>query len=250
MSRVLAQVTVSAFVLFASCGFLSNTLHAQEVSIPTDLTLEGLNGRVKRIDEETATVVTRNGVTKEVDRRHTRSAVFDDDGRISYEWIAIVDLPPFRHQYEYDKEGRRLRRTSRQGEPNDSRWIQTSLRTFRFDKPKRILFVDEYRGERVDPKTLRQIYEYHFDESGRVVERVTRDSKSKEVFRTVYSYDSQLIINGERLSMAENPVGQIFAYENTPDAQGNWIRRRSQMTILQSGEKRTEVIYRKISYRK
>ena len=49
--------------------------------------------------------------------------------------------------------------------------------------------------------------------------------------------------------MAENPVGQIFEYENTPDAQGNWILRKSHMTILKSGEKRTEVIYRKISYR-
>jgi len=229
---------------------LSGTLLAQSTSIPTDLTLEGLKGRVKGIDEETATVVTKNGVTKETNRHRTRTMAFDEHGRITYEWIAISDLRPFQHQYDYDKDGRQLRRTSRQGGPDDNRSIQTSLKTYRFEPSKRILFVNEYRGDQVDPKTLRQIYEYHFDENGRISEHVTRDSKNGEVFRRAYNYDPQLILNEERLSMASNPVGQIFAYENTPDALGNWIRRVSQMTILKSGENRTEVIYRKISYRK
>lgn len=249
MSDVPYRLAVLVAMTLASCVVSSRQVYAQNAAIPSDLTLEGLKGSIKRIDEETATVVTKNGTRKEVNRHRTRSMVFDEHGRITYEWIAIVDLPPFQHQYSYDKEGRQLRRTSRQGESGDDRSIQTSLKTYRFDPSKRILFVDEYRGDQVDSKTLRQKYEYHFDEFDRITGHVTRDSKNREVFRKVYSYDSQLIVNKERLSMAENPVGQIFEYENTADAQKNWISRRSQMTILKSGETRSEVIYRKVSYR-
>jgi len=97
---------------------------------------------------------------------------------------------------------------------------------------------------------LRQKYEYHFDEDGRIIKKVMRGANDGEIFRDAYTYDPQSNINEARLSMAGNPVGQILSYENTIDAQGNWIKRQVQNTIIKSGEKRTEVIYRKISYRK
>ncbi len=249
-SSVWRHFIVFVSIAFVSCVVLSSTVYPQNTSIPTNLTLEGLKGNVKRVDEETSTVVTKNGVTKETNRRRPRSMVFDERGRITYEWISIGQLPPFEHHYDHDKNGSQRRRTSREGDPNNERSIQTSLKTYRFDPSRRILFVDEYRGDKANTQMLRQIYEYHFDESGRISEHITRDSKNREVFRTTYSYDSQLIVNEQRHSMAENPVGQIFVYENTADAHGNWIRRRSQMTILKSGEKRTEAIYRRISYRR
>lgn len=225
------------------------TLRAQN-PVPNDLILEGLNGPVKRIDEETATIVTKKGVAKESGRHRTRSMSFDNLGRMTSEWLAIADLPPFQQTYDYDKQGNQLRRTSRQGEPVGATSMQISLKTYRYDPAKRILFIDEYRGDHVDKNTLRQQYEYYFDESGRITRHVMRDKTGAEIFRRDYTYDAGATINEERLSMAENPVGQIFTYENTVDAHGNWIIRQSHMIILKSGEKQNTVIYRKISYGK
>lgn len=248
MCRASAHSSVLIIALFA-CVALSSITRAQEVSRPTDLSIEGLIGSVKRVDEETSRLVTRNGVTREVNRRRTRSVVFDEKGRVTYKWVAIDDLPPFRHQYFYDKSGNRIGRTWHQGYSSRDMSPMTSLSTFQFDSSRRILTVDEYRGERIDPKMLRQVYEYYFDENGRIVADVMKDFRRREIFRTDFTYDSQFIINGALHSMVRNPVGQIFSYENTSDEQGNWIRRRSYMKILKSGEERTEIIYRKISYR-
>ncbi len=236
--------------------FLSSTYsQAKQAALnPNDLVIEGLYGRVKRIDEETASLTIRNGVSSENDRRPTRRAVFDKDGRITYEWARIEALTPFEHRYHYDKSGNQHRQTGRpdwfEKQPNAATSIQLSLKTYFFRADANVLYVDEYRGDRIASDSLRQKYQYYFDKAGRLAKRVTLDSKDREVFRTVYVYSTEQLPIETRLSMAENPVGQIFKYEYAVDSVGNWVKRISEMTILKTGVNRREVTYRKISYYK
>ena len=251
----LAGATLTKCAALGIWFCLAISAQAQSGQVPNDLILEGLRGKIKSVDEETAVIVTKKGVSVEAHRQRTRTLILDDRGRITYEWVKISDLPPFEHHYDYDKVGDQHRRTSRelsldQQNAKGGDASQLSLKKYRFDPDKKTLFVDEYRGDEVDAKNLRQKYEYNFDDSGRITEHVTRDFKNREIFRQAYTYDAQGIISEARLSMAENPVGQVFVYKNTVDVQGNWVKRLSQMTILKSGVTQTEVIYRKISYRK
>ena len=100
-------------LLIALCLFTLPTFGQQTQVQPTDINIEGLSGKVKRIDDETATLEMKNGTLSAVNRRRTRTAIFDKQGRLIYEWIKISNLPPFEHNYYYDKKGNRHRRTAR-----------------------------------------------------------------------------------------------------------------------------------------
>ena len=126
-----------------------------------------------------------------------------------------------------------------------------SLSVFRFDSSKNILFQDEYRGDDIKADYLRQKYQYAFDRSGRIMERLVFDAKGGEVFKDVYIYGTEQLPTEKHLSMAENPVGQVFKYKYILDSQGNWTKQTAEITILKkANEPRTEVTYRKISYYK
>jgi hypothetical protein len=242
-------------LLIVQCLFTLPAIGQQNQFQPADINIEGLRGKVKRIDDETATLVMKNGIDSEVNRRRTRTAIFDKQGRLTYEWIKISNLPPFEHSYYYDKKGNRHRETIRiieyGTEPNKFSTKQMSLSVFRFDSSKNILFQDEYRGAEINADYLRQKYQYTFDKSGRIIEQLVFDAKGKEVFKDVYIYGTEQLPAEKHLSMAENPVGQIFKYKYILDPQGNWTKQIAENTILKKAdESKTEVTYRKISYYK
>lgn len=242
-------------LLIAFCLFTLPALGQQTQSEPTDINIEGLSGKVKRIDDETATLEMKNGTASEVSRRRTRTVIFDKKGRLTYEWIKISNLPPFEQNYYYDKKGNRHRRTSRINElgvePSKVGTEQMSLSVFSFDSSKNILFQDEYRGDDITADYLLQKYQYSFDKSGRILERLVFDANGGEVFKDVYIYGTEHLPTEKHLSMAENPVGQIFKYKYILDSQGNWTKQIAEITILKkANEPRIEVTYRKISYYK
>lgn len=240
-------------VLIAQCLFTLPALAQQTQSQPTDINIEGLKGKVKRIDDETANLVIKNGVATEVNRRRTRTVIFDKQGRLTYEWMKISNLTPFEHKYYYDKKGNRHRSTIRINEfgteSNRSVKEQLSLSVFNFDSSNNIISQDEYRGDDINKDYLRQKYQYIFDKSGRIIERLVFDTNGGEVFKDVYVYGTEQLPTEKQLAMAGNPPGQIFKYKYTLDSQGNWTKQIAEITILKKAdEPKTEVTYRKISY--
>src|SRR5262245_28123717 len=138
-------------LIISICLFTIPGLAQQTQFKPADINIEGLSGKVKRIDEETAAVKMKDGVPAEVNRRRTRSVIFDKDGRLTYEWTQIEKLAPFEQNYYYDKKGNRHRRTSREdlfsAEPSKIGKEQLTVGVFSFDPAGNALFETIYRGD-------------------------------------------------------------------------------------------------------
>ena len=249
LKKIIIKTLITQFLFIVSAS-------AQPTQFkPTDLNIEGLIGKVKRIEEESAVIKIKNGVTLEADRHPTRRLIFDKNGRLTYEWTQIEKLSPFEQNYFYDKKGNRHRRTSRinrfGSESSNIGIDQLSVSAYRFEPNVNALWRDEYIGDEIQNKFLRQKYQYIFDNAGRILEGITFDTKDEEVFRDVYIYGSEQLPNEKHLSMAGNPVGQIIKYKYMLDSQGNWIKRTAEISNPRKlGESKIEVAYRKISYYK
>lgn len=226
---------------------------------PNDLNMEGLSGRVKSIDEDTALMKEKDGVMVEGTRNRTQSLIFDKQGRMTYEWIKIKNLDPRATYYTYEKNGRRISRqivikpfANKTEEPFE----QYSLSVITFDKKTRTLSRDVFVGHMVDRKPVdlnipTQKYKYIFDEDGRLLAKVMLTLQGEEGTRDTYIYKSERLPAERRLSMAGTLRMQVIKYTYELDAQGNWVKRTEENTWADAkATKEWKVSYRKITYYK
>jgi hypothetical protein len=232
----------------------AGTLFAQQ---PSDLDMEGLSGKVKRIVEEIAPVKMKNGALKEGSRRRSREVIFDKQGRVTYRWIQILDFDANESNYSYDK-NKRINRTkvikpfAKPGEPEI---MMLSSDIFRYDPAENAIYEDVYAPGMTDSKIMTdsriitQKYKFIFDRDNRLSERIMLTTNGKVVSTDKYIYGEQKLPTERRLSLLGNPRLQIIKYSYELDAQGNWIKRTAEkMMANAAADKETEVTYRKISY--
>jgi hypothetical protein len=229
---------------------------------PGDLSVQGLKGRVKRIDEDMAVVKEKDGVRSESGKQRSRTLTFDDKGRMEYEWVRVADLTPSEHYYSYLKDNRRLERIIVQDPfANSSRSPHESysLCIYRFEAAENAIYYDYYTSNgsnknspvaELDTATAK--YKYIFDPENRLLTRFLMSSKGEVVSTDNYLYDPKAQSPFQRvLYLLGNSRPQIIDYTYELDLQGNWIKETALKTMANAEQtKETTVKYRKISYYK
>jgi len=220
---------------------------------PNSLTLEGLVGKVKRIDEETSEMKLKKGVLKEGSRVRSRTIIFDKDGRMTYRWWKIkVITSATETYYSYEKDNKRLQRTQVIDPFADSSKKPSerfSQHVFRYDASENALYEDVYIGKQPDFDILTQKYKYIFGTDNRLLERVDFTTRGVAMSSDKYIYGMERLPIERDLIVKGNPLQQTLKYTYTLDAQGNWIKRITENTpAIKDAAPSIEVEYRKISY--
>lgn len=220
---------------------------------PNDWNLEHLSGKVKRIDEDRANLIEKNGKKSVAGRKRHRTLIFDTKGRKTYEWYSIDRLDPFEHFYSYEK-GRLYRRTVRQGiysgggRPTES----TSMSKFTYNADENAVYQEVFIGKYPEFDVLTQKYKFLFDSSNRLIEEILYSSDNSPVIKKEYIFGDDRLPKEMRVgSVSEGSRKQSVQYTYELDLHGNWIKLTSVNTLAdKDATTSTQVTYRKISYYK
>jgi hypothetical protein len=241
------QITISIL-----CGFLLAIGYATALTQPTDRDLDGIDGLVKRIDEEVAETKMQAGKPIEGSRRRYRSVTYDRQGRMTRRWMNVTGSSSTDETCSYDKRGNRHVRYSIfnpliKSTPSDKE--ELALHVLQFNSGEDALYEDVYVGDEPSPKALTQRYEYRLDKLGRLAEKILYTLKGGVAVRDIYVYGIDRLPLERQLYSFGNPKAQIIKYAYTLDAQGNWIKRVEENTLAnQDRTQRIKVTYRYISY--
>lgn len=238
------------FLLAASAALIIPALHVSGQGFSYDLRIEGLNGRVKRVDEDKAEIEFENGVAKEKRRMRHRTMVFDKKGRKTYEWIKISKMDPFEHFYSY-KNDKRFRRTVRPGtqlglNPTES----FSYTILSFDKENNTLREKVFPGHEHEKQRQTQGYVFRFDESGCLIETMMLSNADKPFLKKDYIYTTGCLLDEIRIGpLSTNGTTQSIKYTYEIGENGNWKKQTIMNTFADANATtKHEVIYRSIEY--
>lgn len=219
--------------------------------VPTDLKIEGLNGNVQFIEDETAVLKIKNGVSKSDSRFRSLTIKFDKKGRMTYKWEKIGNVSPFENFYSYEKD-KRFTRSLRSNLPvSDKIYENLTFSIFTYDSVENALIEEVFAESANKGKVKIRGLKFGFDKDGRISEETYYSADGEAIFLTKYTY-----IEGQQLPV-EKRIGdalnfndvQIFKYTYELDPQGNWTKRTAEVSIKDGKELRpTEITYRKIKY--
>jgi YD repeat-containing protein len=223
---------------------------------PTQLTIEGLVGNVKRVDERRSDVEVVDGVRKERKASTEFSKVFDQQGRVVAEFVTGENIVETKHTYSKDGIRRTMSETTRPFEkPNAYKRPSVSATRFTYDASENSISEDHLSGRDFGDSVVEMMeygrrLKYFFDSSNRLTKKLVMDSNLKEVSTYEYFYRGDgpptevvLTLGGRALQMIK------YTYEL--DAQGNWTKRESEAkTSNPANPIAADVVYRKISYYK
>ncbi|HEY0427558.1 MAG TPA: hypothetical protein VGC76_07105 [Pyrinomonadaceae bacterium] len=223
-------------------------------AVPTDLNKEFLTGKVKSIDEDTATMKLKKGVLVEDSRYRSRSISFDRQGRMTYKWQKIDKLSPNEYFYTYEGDDKRFTRSvfiNLFGVDAKKNPDRISLTILRYDADKNEIFEDVYAERESYVDALTQKYTYTFDKENRLVEDILAGSNGIPAFLTRYVYGTERLPTERRGYIVGNPIPAISKYVYELDSTGNWTKQTAETTLAKKDAEATTVItYRKISYYK
>lgn len=245
---------LTVLCLFASSGAAQSGATFGD-GAPTDLDLERLNGKVKKIDEEIARVKIKNGVSREDSPSRSRSVAFDKNGLKTYEWIKFAEAMPYERYYEYEN-GRRLTRTVSTGFSvgSDKQLESFSVAALLFNVGELSLLEAVFSGRNPEIKSaLRQQNKFLFDRRKRLVGEISYDvTTGKPLILTKYIFgEERLPVERQIGSAYVNRYVQSIRYSYVLDEEGNWTKQSAEnFPAVANPVKETTITYRKISYYK
>jgi hypothetical protein len=241
------------FIFILLLALTTQALSAQTVNRPTDRSLEGLAGSVKRIDEHEAEIKIDGNLRKEGSKRFTRTLIFDRDGRISSGQTSLDNFDTTNFSYTYDKDGGRHIRSTRndlKSPTSSASRVRLSLHHFTYEQKDNTLSQIVYAGDKPLPENLTQKYLYRFDTVNRILEKDMLTVAGEMVARDLYIYSDDQNPVERRLQAFGMTRSQIIKYSyDSLDAQGNWTKRTEENTLADENRTtRIRVTYRKITY--
>jgi hypothetical protein len=239
------QVLVPLVILlFCGCGFAQ----------PTHVDIEGLFGKVKRVDERSADIEVVDGVRKEKKELTEFSKVFDEKGRLTYEVVTGENIVERRHTYSKDGIRRTVGEDKRPFEkPNPYKRPSLSAARFIYDEKENSISEDIITGRDfgdpvVELTEFGQRYKYFFDSANRLTKKVVMEPNLKVVMTYEYFYRAPGPPTDVVISSRGRAI-QFIKYKYVLDADGNWTRRESEARSTNPNHPvRFDVMYRKIAY--
>lgn len=222
---------------------------------PTDFDVERLTGKVKKIDEETAKVKIKNGVSKEESPTRSRLVSFDKNGLKNYEWIKFDESPPYERYYTYEK-GIRLLRTVTSGFSvgSDKQTESFSVAVLLFNSNELSLLETIFSGRNPEFKAaLRQQNKFLFDRQKRLIGEISYDvTTGKPLILNKFIFgEARLPVERQIGSAGVNRYVESIKYTYLLDEQGNWTKQIAEDTPATANPaKEIKITYRKISYYK
>jgi hypothetical protein len=198
---------------------------------PSPLTLYGLQGNVKNVEEKTIGYTNYRGKDKKNFESATFTMYFDKDGRLRSRRVATSDRTT-EESYDYDRKGTRkaVSQTHRAfAGPNELSLPSVYASVFKFEKEKNCLTETTYFAFRqtgpdfvVDKPG--ESYEYCFDDTGRLTKKAEMDEKGRLVRTTEFYYRNE----GPPTQEVESISGRasaIYRITYEFDSNKNWIKR-------------------------
>ncbi|MEP6847975.1 MAG: hypothetical protein ABI999_03900 [Acidobacteriota bacterium] len=217
--------------------------------------LEGMSGKVKRLDEKISTISVKDGRTKEEVIPGSHYFVFDKDGRLTYAMYTFEGSSTEK-QCIYDKNGVRKcsSETTSAFSKSGPSLPSLSASVFKFDAAENSMTEDTYTpkmqngGPAFELNDLGQRYKYYFDASKRMTKKIVLSSDGAEVSTYEYFYRS----SGPPSDMALTSHGRLIQAEKYTydlDDHGNWTKRTSVSRFTNAAmPESTTVSYRKVAY--
>lgn len=220
---------------------------------PTDLHIEGLKGKVKRIDERNAEIVMKKGVPVEERLGFEKSKVFDEKGRLTFE--SFVGTSITERRFSYEKNGVRkavseirlpFEKAGAKKLPSVSASVfkhnekENSLTELRYVAPRQT-------GPVLEINSASNHFKYFFDSSNRLLKKVFFSSEGRELNVDEYYYREADHPSDVVILYRGNAI-QFLKYTYELDSHGNWTKRiEYSKPVNPQQPERTTVTYRKIS---
>lgn len=224
---------------------------------PTDVSINGMIGKVKRVDVRRATMVLKKGVQKEERAETEKSLFFDTNGRLTSKSISGYGVSETR--YSYEKNGVRKAITDRTepfDKPGKIKIPGYSASKFTFDEKERSILEETFGGGPQTGPVLElqwrsHSYKFYFDETDRLIKEEFLSPDGKELTTYTYFYRDATHNPTDVVISSKRQVLQFIKFTYELDKNGNWTKRREvKRPIDPKNPTITEVNYRKISYYK
>ncbi|HEV8593509.1 MAG TPA: hypothetical protein VGQ55_15500 [Pyrinomonadaceae bacterium] len=224
---------------------------------PNDLSIHNLVGKVKRFDEQLATLEEKNGVVKEHKSVSKASRFFDENGRLSHE--SFSGTTSSERQFIYEKNGVRksVTETTQPFEkPGSVKIPSYSVSIFKYDEKDNSMSQDIYHGkiqagpllETGDPGNK---YKYFFDNENRLTKEILMEPDGKEIMTEEYFYRGSGPTASDIVLLSKGRALQFIKCTYEVDALGNWTKKTAVRKPVDPRKPTVnEVTYRKITYYK
>ena len=239
--------------LFLFIGFSTMGLAAQ----PTDVSINGLTGKVKRFDERRSSIVEKNGAQKEEKSGLEKSLFFDEAGRLTLQ--SFSGLSTSETRYLYAKDGVRKAITDRTEafeKPGKVKIPGYSVSVFTFNAKDNSILEETYRGKLQAGPVLETAdrshrYKFYFDSIDRLIKEEFLSPEGSELTTEEYFYSGASVAPTDVVVSSGGRALQFIKCTYDLDSVGNWTKR---IEVRKPSDPRnpviTEVTYRKISYYK
>ena len=243
-----------ALLLFAILVTACFGTSAQE---PTDISIHGMIGKVKRVDERIATLVEKKGVAKEEKGGIETTRIFDENGRLSRELFSGSSNSERRFIYEKDGVRKSVTDTTQPFEkPNVLKMPGYSVSVFKYDSKENSISEDRFHGkiqsgpilETGDPGNK---YKYFFDAENRLTKEVLMEPDGREILIEEYFYRGSGPTASDIVVSSRGRAIQFVKCTYEADSHGNWTKRTEARKPVDPKQSTvTEITYRKITYYK
>lgn len=241
-----ASLLSIALVLFAALG---------TVAQPTDRSIHGLTGKVKRFDERSETIIEKDGALKKEKGSIEETKIFDESGRLSREMFSGMVNSERRFLYEKNGVRKSITDSTQPFEkPRSIKIPSYSVSVFTYDAKENSILEKTYSGKYQAGPVLETSgpgdqEKFFFDDLNRLVKKVYLTSDGREMTTEEYFHrDSSPNPTDVVISLRGRAI-QFIKCTYEVDSAGNWTKRTE---VKRSTDPRhpvlTEVTYRKISY--
>jgi len=229
------------------------TIMAQQ---PNDVSMNELIGKVKRVDERSATVIQKNGKQKEEKSGLEKSLIFDEKGRLTLKIFTGLNTSETR--YSYEKNGIRKAITDRT-EPFEKHGAIKipgySASRFTFNETENSILEETFYGKIQTGPILELAgrshqYKYFFDKTNRLVKKEYLSPEGdNEITTKEFFHRENTPTPTDVIISSKGDVLQFIKCTYEIDDNGNWTKRiEIKKPIDPKNPTVTEVTYRKISY--